>query len=436
MSASRAAYTDHIAQLSERYGRAITECGYDALIIASGTASAKNRFDDQFWPMSPTPSFLHWLPLEEPHAFLVLRPGARPHLIRTVVDDYWEILAAPASDHFWSFFDVTNVSAEQVPSHFPTGKVAVISRDDETALPGEVNPPALIRALDQARTHKTEYERQCIAEASRRAVRGHRRTAELFAAGDPSELELHLAYLTASQQDDPATPYKGIVALGDHAAVLHYTAYESQASGRSDTSLLVDAGAKYLGYCADITRSYVRGNSESARRFGDLLMRMGKLQHELCEHITVGMEFEALHDHAHQLLASLLLEMAIARGSAAELVERGVTRALFPHGLGHSLGIVTHDVGMKLRAPRKDNVFLRNTSQIEVGHVFTVEPGIYFIRALLAPLRADSRAELLDWTSIDALAPFGGIRIEDNVAITADGIVNFTRQAFADAPAA
>ena len=72
----------------------------------------------------------------------------------------------------------------------------------------------------------------------------------------------------------------------------------------------------------------------------------------------------------------------IGRGSASALVERGVTRALFPHGLGHSLGLQVHDVGMRLRAPRPDNRFLRNTSAIEIGQVFTIEPGCYVIDAL------------------------------------------------------
>jgi Xaa-Pro dipeptidase len=88
---------------------------------------------------------------------------------------------------------------------------------------------------------------------------------------------------------------------------------------------------------------------------------------------------------------------------------------------------------MKLRPPRPDNRYLRNTSTIEVGQVFTIEPGIYFIDGLLAPLRADERARLLDWSRIEQLRPFGGIRIEDNVVVQAAGVRNLTREAFAAA---
>jgi Xaa-Pro dipeptidase len=157
------------------------------------------------------------------------------------------------------------------------------------------------------------------------------------------------------------------------------------------------------------------------------------LQQDVCARIAVGMEYEALHDAAHGLLADALRDTGLATGSADELVARGVTRAFLPHGLGHSLGVVVHDVGMKPRAPRADNPFLRNTSVIEVGQVFTIEPGCYFIPALLEPVRTDERRALLDWAAIDELAPFGGIRIEDDVVVGATGVINLTRQAFAAA---
>lgn len=422
-------YKDHVAHLQRSTEAILAAQKYEALVLCSGAAQSKNRFDDQSWPLSPTPAFTHWCPLAEADAYVVIRAGRTPTLVRTVVDDFWEATSPPESDHFWSAFDVVLVGPGHAGDVLPGGKVAVITRDPGQAPPGDVNPPALIAALDALRTKKTPYEIECLAEATRRGVRGHKRTQELFAAGPVSELGVHLAYLEASEQDDAWTPYKNIVALGAHASVLHYVAYESKrVSG--DTSLLVDAGARSNGYGSDITRTYVRGTGAGAKRFGELLARMERLQQEVIRRIKPGMPYEELHDDTHRLLADVMREVGVGKGSAAELVDRGITRAFLPHGLGHSLGVVTHDVGMKPRPPRAENPFLRNTSVIEPGQVFTIEPGFYVIDGLLAPLKDDERARLVDWKLVDELRPFGGIRIEDNIVVEQSGTRNLTREAY------
>lgn len=420
----------HIAYLQKGYEAAMAAHGFDAIILCSGGAHLKNRFDDQTWPLSPTPAFAHWCPLVEADSFVVVRPSTKPLLVRTVTDDFWESPALPESDHFWSAFDLVEVKAGLAGDALPGGRVAVITRDQGSSPPGAVNPPALITSLDLLRTKKTAYEVECLAIANRRAAKGHRHVASMFQAGTPSELELHLAFLQASEQTDATAPYQGIVALGPHASVLHYVAYER---GRvdTDTSFLIDAGAKVLGYGSDITRTYVRGTGPAAKRFEELLKHMEALQQQICRAIRPQMAFEDLHDEAHRMLANALRETGIGRGGAEELVSRGITRALLPHGLGHSLGITVHDAGMKPRPPRPENRFLRNTSVIEPGHVFTIEPGIYIIDGLLGPLQADDRRELVDWSAIADLRRFGGIRIEDNILVEAGGIRNLTREAFA-----
>lgn len=422
-------YAEHIASLQRATEAILAEQKYEALVLCSGAPASRNRFDDQTWPLSPTPAYTHWCPLAEADAYVIVRPGRKPTLVRTIVDDFWETVSPPETDHFWGAFDVVEVGAGHAGDVLPGGRVAVITRDPGQAPPGEVNPQALLAALDSTRTRKSSYEIECLAEASRRGVRGHKGAEDKFRTSDASELQIHLAYLEASQQDDLWTPYKNIVALGAHSAVLHYVAYETKkVSG--DTSLLVDAGARYNGYGSDITRSYVRGSSPAAKKFGDLIARMDKLQQEVLTQIKPGMQYEELHDNSHRLLAAVSRDLGIAKGSDSELVDRGITRALFPHGLGHSLGVCVHDVGMKVRPPRADNKFLRNTSTIEAGHVFTIEPGIYFIDALLNPLKQEERGRMLDWKLIDELRPFGGIRIEDNVVVLERGIRNLTREAY------
>lgn len=426
------AYRAHVDHVVNAYATAAERAGLDALVLHSGAPALVNRFDDRHHPLSQTPAFTHVAPIAEPDAWIVIAPGARPRLIRAVVDDFWEAPPPPPPDFVLAAFDVVLAAPAQARALLPQGKVAFVTRDpDALADARDVNPPALIAALDAVRTRKTDFERLCLAEATRRAVRGHR-AAEARFRNDPSatELQLHLAYLDATAQDDADTPYKGIVALGRHAATLHHVAYDRSNPPRPDQSLLVDAGASFFGYGSDITRTHARG---ATGLFAELLARMDDLQQEIVRRIKPGLPYEQLHDEAHHLLAAVLVELDLAgghRGSTASLVDRGVTRALFPHGLGHSLGVVVHDVGMRLTPPRDDNPFLRNTSTIEVGQVFTIEPGIYIIDALLAPLRGDDRARLVDWGAIEALRPFGGIRIEDNVLVQATGIRNLTREAF------
>nr|XP_061810420.1 xaa-Pro dipeptidase-like [Nerophis lumbriciformis] len=282
------------------------------------------------------------------------------------------------------------------------------------------NPEGLIERLHDRRTLKTPYEITCMAAASELAVKGHLASRDAFYAGETSELAIHLAYLSATELDDPQTPYKNIVALNDAAAILHHIHYRKVDSCRS---LLIDAGGAHRGYCSDITRTYA---AKSEPAFGALVERMDVLQQKLLERIEVGMPYEALHDASHEMMGALVVEAGLFNGSAEAAVSTGVTRKLFPHGLGHSLGVQVHDVGMKKTAPREDNPYLRNTSTITAGQVFTVEPGLYFIDSFLADLKAMDAP--MNWDTIEALKPCGGIRIEDNILVLDNGIRNLTRE--------
>jgi Xaa-Pro dipeptidase len=275
--------------------------------------------------------------------------------------------------------------------------------------------------------HKSPYELACLDEANRRAAAGHAAVRDAFLAGSPaSELDLHLLYLGKTEQDDPETPYKNIVALGEHAATLHHVSYGRE-RGPGATSLLLDAGVAVLGYASDVTRTYVRGASAEVDAFAGLVRAVDALQQRLCAEIALGRGYESLHDQAHVYIGEALRAAGVVRGSTEEAVARGVTRAFLPHGLGHSLGVTCHDVGCAEVRPRGDNPFLRNTRAIEVDQVFTIEPGIYFIPALLAPLRGDDRKPLVDWKLVDALTPLGGIRIEDDLHVLPNGAANLTR---------
>ncbi|MOA46834.1 Xaa-Pro dipeptidase [compost metagenome] len=113
-----------------------------------------------------------------------------------------------------------------------------------------------------------------------------------------------------------------------------------------------------------------------------------------------------------------------------------MTNAFFPHGLGHFLGLQVHDAGGFMQDERGTHLpapeqfpYLRCTRVMEVGQVFTIEPGLYFIDSLLEPLRQSEQGKRVNWNKVEALRPFGGIRIEDNIVLHGDGVENLTRQA-------
>jgi Xaa-Pro dipeptidase len=415
-------YAQHIAVLQAAYESVLEEHHLDALVLHSGTLLAKTRFDDQYWPLRPLPWFQHWLPFSVADSALVIRAAKKPHLLWKVEENFWEKPPRPPFHDFEPLFEISNLRS--IEPELPKGNVALVAETPAWGLPEA--SPALVKSLDRLRVVKTPYEIACIDEANHLAAFGHARVAEAFRVGELSELELHLLYLQATEQDDADTPYKNIVALGPHAATLHHVHYDRRTRPKPAESLLLDAGASFRGYCSDVTRTYVRGRDEAASGFAELIRRVETMQQDLCGRVAVGNGYEALHEEAHRQVGRILTDLGVVKTSADEAVATGLTRAFFPHGLGHSLGLTCHDVGCAEVKPKAENPFLRNTATIAPDQVFTIEPGIYFIDMLLAPLRQN--AAPVDWRRVDALAPLGGVRIEDDVRVKPDGIENLTRK--------
>src|SRR2546429_254853 len=240
-------------------------------------------------------------------------------------------------------------------------------------------------------------------------------------------------YRAAGIQREQELPYNPIIALNAGGAVLHYQVLEKQPP-RERHSLLIDAGAQFQGYASDITRTYSAGDAD----FALLVGRMDQMQQTLCAGVRAGVDWRDVHLRAHRLLAELLREADITRCSAEEAMASAVTSVFLPHGIGHLLGLEVHDVAGFMRSPQGGDIprpeghpNLRLTRVLEEGFVVTLEPGLYFIPQLLDAARADvRRARCINWPRVEALSKFGGIRIEDDLAVTRDGRENLTRDAF------
>ena len=425
-------YREHVAELEKRYAAALGKAGYEAVLVHAGVPKIRSSFDDQYWSLRVTPHFQHWLPLAIADSGLLVQPGKTPILYENVHRDFWEDPAAPESDHFRKVLEVVELDdPDLVREMLPQGvKIAYVGEDvargTKWGIPSDrQNPKELASALDAVRILKTPYEIHCLTEANRRAAAGHRTVIDLFRGGDFSELELQLEYLRATGQDDPETPYKNIVAFDEHAATLHHVSYGRKKTPA--TTLLLDAGATSNGYASDITRTAVKGGEGTTGVFAALVAKIDALQQQLCREAKPGMAYQDLHDRAHVLLAGALRDVGIAKGGDPELVESGLTRKFLPHGLGHSLGLQTHDVGCAVIKPEPRNPFLRNTSTIAAGQVFTIEPGCYFIESLLAELKASPAGKAVDWKLVGELTKFGGIRVEDDLHVLSGGTTNLTR---------
>lgn len=429
-----ALYAAHLAELTRRYAPLFAAHNVDRIVLHSGRAKMRTRFDDQFFPHRVVPAFAHWVPVSTPHAAVVLHADGRRALHLEKADNFWERPAAHEWPGFLSAWQTTEHASDEALAATLRGaaKTMVVDEDGQFAALTDASgaSDALLRDLDATRVHKTRYEIACLREANVRAAAGHAELARLFQAMDGSEFDLHLAYLKATRQDDQETPYKNIVAFGPNAAILHHISY-ARVAGDAATSMLVDAGATCLGYASDISRTWVRGHGARVDMFRALNAGMDALQQQTVTAARLGMPYEDLHDASHTRLGALLADAGVVRCSAEEAVALGITRTMLPHGLGHSLGLQTHDVGCAVVKPQSRNPFLRNTSKIEAGQCFTIEPGVYFIDTLMGALRSGPTSANISWDTVDALAPMGGIRVEDDVLVRDDGsIENFTRDAF------
>jgi Xaa-Pro dipeptidase len=296
----------------------------------------------------------------------------------------------------------------------------------------EKNPQELLHRLHYSRAIKTAYEVECMRRASTAAARGHRAAEAAFGAGE-SEYEIHVAYVRATGHTEKELPYSNIVALNANAAVLHYQHQERQTPTRR-YSFLIDAGAQFNDYAADVTRTYAAANDD----FAALIAGMDALQQQLCAQVRSGVDYVSIHLDAHLRIANLLRESDLITVSGSDAVASGLSAVFFPHGVGHLLGLQVHDVaGFAINAegaqkPRPaGHPYLRLTRTLEPGFVVTIEPGLYFIDMLLNEARAGAHGRSINWNRVEQLRRYGGIRVEDNVACTSSEPENLTRKAFA-----
>jgi Xaa-Pro aminopeptidase len=180
----------------------------------------------------------------------------------------------------------------------------------------------------------------------------------------------------------------------------------------------------------DVTRTYVVGDAPTPFQ-RDLYQIVLSAQQRAIAACRPGEEWKEIHLRCAVDLTAGLIELGVMHGAAESLVEQEAHTLFFPHGLGHLVGLGVRDASGTLpdrpKDPRPCLRTLRTDLPLAPGYVITVEPGLYFIPALLNdPVRRERFRDCVNWAIAEQHLGIGGVRIEDNLVITTGEPENLT----------
>ena len=395
----------------------------DGAILVLPAAPERVRSRDTHYPYRQDSDFGYLTGCDEPEAVLVLVPGRRhgESILfcreRDPEREGWDgprlgpdgAVAALGLDDAYPIADIDDILPGLLEGrrrvYFPLGRdaefdlrmIGWINRVRAQARQGAQPPQeflALGHLLDEMRLFKSADEIALLQKAADISVEAHRAAMRAARPGlHEYALQAEVEYVFRRHGAEPA--YPTIVGAGANACILHYRANTARA--RAGELILIDAGAEYRGYAADITRTFpVTGRfSREQRALHDLVCRA---QAAALAQARPGVPYEAGHEAAVYTLSEGLLALGLLQGTLEAVVATGDYKRFYRHKTGHWLGRDVHDVGEY----RIDGA----SRLLEPGMVFTIEPGLY--------IRADDATVPAQWRGI-------GIRIEDDVLITRDG---------------
>jgi len=227
--------------------------------------------------------------------------------------------------------------------------------------------------------------------------------------------------------------YTCICGSGHHGSILHY----GHAGAPNDKQLadgdlmLLDMGGEYQCYGADITCSYP-ANGRFTEKQKVVYNTVLAAQQAVFAAMKPGVAWMDMHALAYRTTLQELARHGLVKGDVDAMMDADLGAIFMPHGLGHFLGIDTHDVGGYStgaeRSTRPGFKSLRANRSLEAGMVLTVEPGVYFIDPLLDKAIADDKQkQFINVDKVNEFRGIGGVRLEDDVIVTADGIENMTK---------
>ena len=287
---------------------------------------------------------------------------------------------------------------------------------------------ALINAVIFLREIKTAEELAEIEVAVNRTGQMHLAAIRMARPG-MTEAEIAARLYQEVMAHEAYVSFPPIVTT--HGEILHAEHYSNTLeSGRL---LLVDCGAESgLKYAGDMTRTFPV-DSKFTQKQAEIYQIVLDAEMQAAAALKPGIPYRDMHLLAARVITDGLKNLGLMKGNTEEAVAAGAHALFFVHGLGHQMGLDVHDmedVGENYvgygeefeRSSQFGTAFLRMAKTLKPGHVLTVEPGIYFIPALIDQWKqAGTNAEFINFDAVEAYKDFGGIRIEEDFVITENG---------------
>lgn len=286
----------------------------------------------------------------------------------------------------------------------------------------------LIKAVVSMRSIKEEIEIAEIEKAVGIAFNMHTMAMRMCKPGT-KEQEIFGAIEGIALSEGAGTAFPIILSI--NGQTLHNHSHDNILT--KGKMMVTDAGAETnLHYSSDITRTTPVGGKFNQRQ-RDIYNVVLKANTESIKSAGPGMSNRDLHLNACKIIASGMKELGLMKGDINEAVEAGAHALFMPHGIGHLMGLDVHDmealgenyIGYNDEVKRSDQfgfAFLRFALPYKPGHVFTIEPGCYFIPQLIDQWKSEGKfRDFINYEKIEKWKDFGGVRIEDDILITEKG---------------
>jgi len=396
----------------------------EIVVVGAGVPIGKPGGFDQCYPYTPHPQY-RWLTESK-------RPGS---IVAFDPKSGWTHFVEPLGERERVWDGEPEIPAGEPLDTFPAWlearkgrRTAMLGSRVEGVADDADFTKAMVVALDHERRKKDEHELGLMRRAAVATAAGYEAAAAFIRPGVTErqiQVELETAFFRAGAD---GTGYASIVGTGSNSRIFHFTPGAKVVA--ANDLVLIDAGAQVDDYVIDVTRTYTaKGRWEGKQ--ADVRQIVRNAQEAMFAHCRVGHKWSDGHRAAAIVIAQGLIDLGLAKGSAEGFCDSGAIALFFPHGGGHAVGLGVRDSGGAMPgAPSEPmmvcGVNLRVDLPMEAGYVMTVEPGLYFIPALLE--KAENREKFADvnWSAVDGWLDFGGVRLEDNLLVTSGDPENLT----------